>query len=147
VAHGDFGHFGQILIEQVCQLLGFETVRGLGEIGDVREEDRQFLPLGRDSVVCVPVKIELYNWGGRNLANLDDSWARSSFFSVSSICVRLRLDKSGGDGDHSEQNDQPAEIAMESAHKRHRFLHRRYGGQDVHGHEISKIKQTHRKQS
>jgi hypothetical protein len=49
VAHGDLGHFDQILIEQVCQFLGFETVGGLGEIGDVREKDRQFLPLGRDS--------------------------------------------------------------------------------------------------
>jgi hypothetical protein len=29
--------------------------------------------LAATPVVCVPVKIELYNWGGRNLANLDDS--------------------------------------------------------------------------
>src|ERR1700719_2100476 len=48
-----------------------------------------FFRLAATLVVCVPVKIELYNWGGRNLANLDDSWARSSFFSVSSICLRL----------------------------------------------------------
>jgi hypothetical protein len=34
------------LIEQVRQLLGFETVGGLSEIGDVREEDRQLLSLG-----------------------------------------------------------------------------------------------------
>jgi hypothetical protein len=49
VAHGDLGHFGQILIEQVRQLFGFEAVGRLREIGDVREEDRQFLPLRGDS--------------------------------------------------------------------------------------------------
>src|ERR1700739_373956 len=49
VADGDLRHFGQILIEQVRQLLGFETVGGLGEIGDVREEYGQLLPLGGDS--------------------------------------------------------------------------------------------------
>jgi hypothetical protein len=57
------------------------------------------------------------------------------------------LDKSGGDGDHSEQNDQPAEIAMDSAHGRHCFLRRRNGEQDVHGREIGKIKQTDGQQS
>jgi hypothetical protein len=49
VTDSDLGHFGQILIEQVRQFLGFETVGGLGEIRDVREEDRQLFPLGGDS--------------------------------------------------------------------------------------------------
>src|SRR5262249_36385646 len=48
-----------------------------------------FFRLAATLVVCVPVKIELYNCAGRNLANLDDKSARSSFFSVSSICVHL----------------------------------------------------------
>src|SRR5215475_2195632 len=48
-----------------------------------------FVRLAATPAVCVPVKIELYNWGGRYLANLDDRSARSSFFSVSSIWVRL----------------------------------------------------------
>jgi hypothetical protein len=48
-----------------------------------------FFRLAATPTLCLPVKIELYNRAGRNLANLDDWSARSSFFSASSICLRL----------------------------------------------------------
>ncbi len=48
-----------------------------------------FFRLAATLALCLPAKIELYNWAGRNLANLDDKSASSSFFSASSICVRL----------------------------------------------------------
>jgi hypothetical protein len=46
VTDGDLGHFGQILVEQVGQLLGSQAVGGLREIGDIGVENRQFFPIG-----------------------------------------------------------------------------------------------------
>jgi hypothetical protein len=44
----DLRHLRQVVIQQTRQLLGFEAVGRLGEIGDVGEEDGQLLALGRD---------------------------------------------------------------------------------------------------
>jgi hypothetical protein len=89
VTDGDLGHFGQILIEQVCQLLGFETVGSLGEIGDVREEDRQLLPLGGDSDALPAGENRIVQLGRQEFRQFGRQSARSWFFSASSICVRL----------------------------------------------------------
>src|SRR4029077_7207561 len=48
-----------------------------------------FFRLAATATLCLLVKIELYNWAGRNLANFDDGSARLSVFLASSICVRL----------------------------------------------------------
>jgi hypothetical protein len=107
----------------------------------------RFFRFAATRAVCVPVKIELYNWGGRNFANFDDNWASSSFFSISSICVRLSSINPAEDDNHRQENDQSAEIAMERAHELHCFLRGRNSGKDVHGREISKIKHTDDQQS
>jgi hypothetical protein len=147
VAHGDLGHFGQILIEQVRQLFGFETVGRLREIGDVREEDREFLPLRGDSGCVRAGEDRIIQLGRQEFGQFGRQVGEELvLFSQFDLCAP-ELDKSDRDDDHREQNDQPTEIAMESAHKLHCFLHRRNDGQDVHGREIRKIKQTDGQQS
>ena len=48
VLERDRRHLAQVLVEEARQLLRLEQVGGLGEAGDVREEDRQLLALRRD---------------------------------------------------------------------------------------------------
>ena len=67
-------------------------------------------------------------------------------FSQLDLCTS-ELDKSAGDGDHGEQNGEPADILMESVHERHRCLPRHDRGRDVHGQKIDEIKQTDAHQS
>ena len=46
VRERDLRHLGQVLIEDIRQLLGFQLVGGFGEACDVGEEDGQLLALG-----------------------------------------------------------------------------------------------------
>ena len=48
VLRGDLRHFGQILIEELGELLGLHLVGGLGEAGEIGEAYRQLLPLAGD---------------------------------------------------------------------------------------------------
>ena len=48
VVEGDLRHLGQIVVQEVGQLLGLQAVSGPCEIGDVGEEDGQLLALRGD---------------------------------------------------------------------------------------------------
>jgi hypothetical protein len=147
VTGGDLRHFRQILIQQVRQLFGFENVGGLGEICDVREEDRQLLPFGGDCGGLCASKDRLVQLSRQEFAQLGRQVSKQLIlFDQLDLCAPKR-DESAGDGHHREQNDQPTEIAMEAAHKRHCCSQRRNGRQDVHGHEIGKIEETDNQQS
>src|SRR5215213_4772540 len=51
VLERDLRHLGQVVVEELGQVLGFHLVGGLGEAGDVGEADRQLLALARDGDV------------------------------------------------------------------------------------------------
>lgn len=48
VIERDPGHFRQVLVEQLGQLLGFQAVGRFGKTSNIREEHRQFLALAGD---------------------------------------------------------------------------------------------------
>ena len=54
-------HFGEVLVEQLRDLLGLETLGGRGDILDVGEEDRQLLPLRADGDVLLPAENAFIN--------------------------------------------------------------------------------------
>ncbi len=43
----DLGHLGQVMVQQLGQVLRFQLLGGLGEAGDVGEEDRQLATVAR----------------------------------------------------------------------------------------------------
>ena len=61
VLKGNHGHLGEVVIKNVCQLLRFQIVCGLGEACDICETDRELLPLGRDLNVLLTFKNRLIN--------------------------------------------------------------------------------------
>jgi hypothetical protein len=83
--------------------------------------------------VCVPVNIELYNWGWQEFGQFGRQLGEELvLFGQFDLCAS-KLYKPDGDDDHGEQNDQPAEIVMESAHENHCIFRRHNDGEDVHG--------------
>jgi hypothetical protein len=102
-----------------------ETVGSLGEIGDVREEDRQLLPLGGDSDALPAGENRIVQLGRQEFRQFGRQVGEELvLFSQLDLCAP-ELDKSAGDGDHGEQNDEPAEILMESVHEPYCCLHHR----------------------
>src|SRR5260370_31226629 len=73
---------------------------------DVREEDRQFLPLGRDSGAVRAGENRIVQLGRQEFGQFGRQLSEELvLFSQFDLCPP-ELDKSGGDGDNSEQNDQ-----------------------------------------
>ena len=113
----------------------------------VREEDRQFLPLGRDSGGVRAGENRIVQLGRQEFGQFGRQLGEELvLFGQFDLCAS-KLYKPDGDDDHGEQNDQPAEIVMESAHENHCIFRRHNDGEDVHGHEINKIKHTDHHQS